>query len=348
MTYSFCCLHLSARKIGSLLNCVSKALKYVFAVLIMIFFILPAVGNDKTPAKDVLLATVNGQPVTLLDVLADTLPQERQLRLRYSGKKLKEEQKKIREQALSMIIDRKLVYEQFKKKKYKVPNQILEKMLDRLAAELAGGDRKVLESKARKAGMTLEELREQARERSATALLLHERCYKPAYVTPKQVYDYYQDHKDEFVKPAELNIQILYLQCRPEDKVATEFVERMKEKIKNADENTFSGYVALHSQGPNRDEGGKVGWIREDQLREDFKPYLIGKPANTVAGPILTDEGYYFIRIMDRKEAQYPEFKDIKEDIRKELSKKEEDRMYKKYISFLKRDAVIRIIKHNE
>ena len=317
----------------------------LFSCLSILISSLSVFANEKILAKDVLMATVNGVPITLSDVRSDTIPEERKLPMLYSGDKLNQEIDKIRNEALKFIIDRKLVYEQFKKRNYTVSHQVIEKMLDRLAANLAGGDRKLLESRARKAGVTMDDLREQARERAATAMLLNARCYTPVYITPKQVYEYYEAHKGEFEKPARISLQVLYLKCDPVDTSMSNFAEKLREQLLNAGDDVFSKYVKLYSQGPNKESGGKVGWIGEDKLRPEFVAALKGKPAGTIAGPIITDEGFYFIRISEREEAVSPPFKELKEDIRKKLTKQAEDKMYDKYISFLKRDAVIRILR---
>jgi parvulin-like peptidyl-prolyl isomerase len=322
----------------------SRIRTLIFTAILSFIHSIHLFAAEQILPKDVLMATVNGAPITLSDVRSDTIPQERKLPLLYSGQQLKEEIKKLRHNALIYIIDRKLVYEQFKKRKYKIPKQIIEKMLDKLAAKLAGGDRKLLVSRARSSGVTMEDLREQARERAATSLLLNARCYKPVYVTPKQVYDYYQNHQEEFQKPARINLQVLYLKCNPANKTIANFAEKLRKQLIGADEKTFAGYVGLHSQGPNKNSGGKVGWIGEDKLRPEFINPLKGRKTGTIAGPLITDEGFYFIRISDREEAETPEFKDLKKSIREKLTKQAEEKMYNKYISFLKRDAVIRIL----
>jgi len=340
----------SERRIGNFFNSHRAKIPFFLRICTLTFMLFSALclfSDDSKMAKDILMATVNGKPVTLSDVRSDTIPEERKLPLLYSGKQLKEEIAKLRHNALMYIIDRKLVYEQFKKRGYKVPKQIIEKMLDKLAAKLAGGNRKLLESRARNSGVSIEDLREQAKERAATSLLLNARCYKPAYVTPKQVYDYYQNHQEEFQKPARINLQVLYLKCDPANKTVAAFAEKLKKLLENADEKTFAGYVGLHSQGPNKKSGGKVGWIGEDKLRPEFVKSLKGRKAGTIAGPLLTEEGFYFIRISEREEAESPPFEKIKKEIRDKLTKRAEDKMYDKYLSFLKRDAVIRIIKQN-
>lgn len=324
-------------------------ISYFFRISILLFllffFSIDCFSQQKKElAKDILLATVNGEPITLFDVIANTAGEEKQLALVFSGEELEIERKKIRNEALDNIIDRKLVYAQFKKQGYKLPKQIIEKMLDKLAADLAGGNRKLLETRARKAGLTMDELKEQARERAASSILINERCFKNVYITPKQVFDYYKKNKAEFQESTQLKLQILYLKCNPSEKSFANFAEKLNKMLKDADEKKFAEYVILHSKGPNRDSGGDVGWIAENKLRKEFSSLLIGQEEGTIAGPIMTEEGYYFIRISERKEAKTRNFEDLKEEIREKLSEQKEEENYNSYIKRLKKDALIRII----
>lgn len=293
---------------------------------------------------NIVLATVNGSPVTLFSVLAETTPEEAKLSLRYSGDSLKQERKKLRKEAIDDIIARKLISERFDNKGYKVPNQLIEKMLDGIAADLAGGDRKLLEQKARKAGYSLEDLKQQAHTRAATMMLINARCYQDVYITPKQVYDYYESHKDEYTIPRKLKLQMLYLKSKFDDGTGNiaQFAIKLKPRIANADEKTFAELVARHSVGPNKDKGGDAGWIDTDQLRPEFSAALKGKPLGSVVGPVKTPEGFYFIRIADLKEAQDTVFNAIKDRIKEKLENEEKKKNYEAFINKIKIGAVIR------
>lgn len=308
------------------------------------FFSFASIAETKPLAKSILMATVNGDPITLLDVIADTAPEEKKMGMRYSGERLKKEKWKIRHKALENIIDRRLVYAEFKAKGYKLPEAIIERMLDGLAKSLAKGDRKLLERKARQAGLTMEDLREQAKERAASALLINERCSKSVYITPKQIYDYFVANRATFTMPARLNLQAILLKCGAGDSAVAKFAERLKKSLKNADAKRFASYAKLYSQGPNHKNGGKVGWIPETDLRPEFKQPLTGAQVGSIHGPIRTPEGIYFIRVQDRKEAVAKSFDNVKDDIKKKLTEAAKKIKYKEYSEKLRKFAVIRFL----
>lgn len=317
----------------------------VFAIVAILACLCHSSFSEKKPlAKSILMGTVNGEPITLLDVIADTAPEEKKMGMIFSGERLKKEKWKIRHRALENIIDRRLVYAEFKTRGYKLPEAIIERMLDGLAASLAKGDRKLLEQKARKNGLSMEDLREQAKERAASSLLINERCSKSVYITPKQVYDHYVANCAVFTMPARLNLQAILMRCGAGDSAVAKFAKRLKKSLMNADVKKFASYAALYSQGPNQKNGGKVGWIPETDLRPEFKKSLTGAQVGSIHGPIRTPEGIYFIRVQEREEAVVKLFDNVKTAIREELTETEKSRKYKEYSEKLRKFAVIRFL----
>ena len=290
------------------------------------------------PSKDVVLATVDGKPITSLDVFLDTARERERLAATHTGKDLAKELYKLKLDSVNRLIDRKLVYDRFKKKGYQIPVQIVERLVDRIAADIAGGDRKKLEEKARKVGMTIEDIKQKAMERAAVTLLLDARCDKAVYVTPSQVKEYYETHQGEFAKPARVELQILYL--KPE---RGELIKALTPLLLRADGKAFAGYVALHSDVVRKTAGGKIGWINVRELRPEFAIAISGKPAGTVVGPVETKEGIYFIRISGREEPTAPPFDKLRSEIREKLTRMEVKKRYDEYVGRLRRDAVIRI-----
>jgi parvulin-like peptidyl-prolyl isomerase len=294
--------------------------------------------TSSPPSKDVVLATVDGKPITSLDVFLNTASERQRLAAMFTGKELEKEMLKLKLDSINNLIDRKLVYDRFKKRGYSIPDQIVEKLVDRIAADVAGGDRKKLEKKAREVGMTIEEIKEKARERASVRLLLDARCDKAVYITPSQVKEYYETHKTEFAKPTRVNLQVLFL--KPEHK---RLAEQLKPLILKATEKAFAGYVALNSDSVRKTTGGKIGWINEKKLRPEFALAISGKPVGTVAGPVETREGFYFIRLAEREAPSAPPFEKLRSEIKSKLTGVEVKKKYDQYVGRLRRDAVIRI-----
>ncbi|MBN1865137.1 MAG: peptidyl-prolyl cis-trans isomerase [Victivallales bacterium] len=299
-----------------------------------------------THDKGRILATVNGKPITLLAVLAETTRAERESEAVLSGKKLEMEINKIRRQAVDDIIARELVSEMFDLKGYTVPDQVIENMLDVIAADMAGGDRKLLESQARQAGVSMDFLKQQAHIRAATMMLISARCYRDVFVTPKQVHDFYTQNIGNFRIPNRINLQILYLKSTRETGTGNidQFAVRLAPNIIGSDEKTFTDYVSKYSVGPNRDSGGDAGWLASDQLRKEFAEALAGMSRGDITGPVRTQEGFYFLRIKDIEEEKFIPFEEVKDHIKTELENKQKDDNYQKFIGKLREKAVIRYL----
>ena len=313
------------------------------AISLLVAVVCPRLGAQGNPPEKALdkfavLATVNGMPITSLDVFLDTIAERERLSATCSGEKLDAEIRKIEMASVNRLIDSKLVFERFKKRGYKIPREIVERFVDKISANVAGGDRKLLAEKARKSGMTMDDIRMKALERAAVMILLDARCDKAVNITPKQVWDYYQAHKDKFAKPASVSLQILYL--KPYHEKAT---AELAPLLATADERTFSKFVLSRSDSPRVTNGGKIGWINEADIRPEFAAELKGKPKGTVAGPIKTKEGFYFVRICDKKAPEAPSFENLRENIRDTLKKAEVKKKYDEYVGKLRKNAVIRI-----
>ncbi|MBO5960071.1 MAG: SurA N-terminal domain-containing protein, partial [Lentisphaeria bacterium] len=132
-----------------------------------------------------VLASINGQPVTLLDVVLETAPLERELAAIHTGDRLNREIEKLRRAALEDIITRRLICREYDAEPFQIPDQMIENMLDEHAKAVGGLTRKELENQLKQSGMSVADLRKKIRERIIVNVLLIKNCDKQVVVTPK-------------------------------------------------------------------------------------------------------------------------------------------------------------------
>ena len=290
-----------------------------------------------------VLATVNGIPITLYDVVLESANEEQKLAIVYKGKDLTREMEKLRSKKAKELVERKLFFQEFREKEYKIPDQFVEDMLDGLAANMAGGDRKKLEKKALAEGITVKDLRAKAYEKIAVDILIQEFCYRTVNVTPKEVNDYYQNNIAEFSKPPQIELQVLLL--KKDGRFKDEFDEtlvKIKNDVEKADKTIFTTLVKLYSEGPDVVKGGNIGWLEESKLRPEFAEALKNLETGSIASSVQTAEGVYFIRISDRMPAKALQFEAVKDEINDNLTKQRREENYAEYSGKLKDKAVIR------
>ena len=253
-------------------------------------------GNGEEPERIGVLATVNGDPITVMDILEVCGSEEVRLPYIYKGAQLKEETEKLRLKVLNELIDRKLVYQEFKEKGYQLPKDFIENNLDRLMSSFNVNNRVELEKLLKKYGSTMDEFREKAYESAAVDLLIRERCYLDVYITPKYVYDYYLRHKGFYTSQEQIRLQVLKLKTDGIHKDELNTISIHLEKIlKDRNSNEFADSIFLYNEKPKIEHDAGVECIDKSKLREAFLELEKEAGSDDIVGPIKAEGVYYFL-----------------------------------------------------
>lgn len=296
--------------------------------------------------RDSILASVNGDPITLLDIILESNADEARLAAMYTGTELIRKIEEVRSALLESLIQRKLIYASYKGNPFEIPKQHIEDAIDSLAILMGDGTRESLERRVKSYGSSMEVLREKAREKIATEVLIYRNCIVHVQITPKEVYETYEANPEKWSKPERLKIQLLQiLKKKTEGSAAPEeIVKNLQVMLKDADEDIFGEIVKKNSSGPNAAQGGKMGWIDRDKLRPEFEAALKNTQKGEIAGPVETPEAFYFIRLSDLAAAEKVPFEKAYPEIEKELRNAAILKRKEKYITELKEQAVIEVL----
>lgn len=316
------------------------------AVCVIAADLLPSVQlknlSDKTQIDSVLVS-VNGEPITLLDVILETAGMERRLAGHLTGERLMRETHKIRMEAVEMIILHRLLFLEYLKRPFPIPNQEVESMIDKIAKEMGDGTRETLEQQLKVYGFSIAKLKVRTKQRIATETILAYLCDRKVYITPKEVYDEYKAHPEKWSTPARIELQLLQIlhnsNKNPDPQKA---ISEISKKIKNCSPQTFSSLVKEYSEGILAENNGMTGIMDLDKLRPEFASVVKGRQRNDIAGPVKTPEAWYFIRIHTLYPASKIPFAKISESIHKELREKAWTKNRKDFSDSLRKNAIIR------
>lgn len=294
---------------------------------------------------DSVLATVNGEPITMLDVILETGSREKELAGIYSGERLRSETLKLHMDTVDQLVFRKLVYEKYKTEPFDIPRQEIENLLDEFVRTSGAESRAALEKSLLPAGITPERLRELAKERIAVEVLLMHDCDHHVYITPKEVYEDYKAHPEKWTVPEKISLQMLQINVTTgsaggDPKAAVEAIR--KELDKDSSQKNFTRLVLERSDGATASEGGTKEDIEMDKLRPEFIEPLKGKKIGDVVGPIEAPEAYFFLRVVATKPAKLIPFSQANRDVRDALFKEKAEAKRKEYFEQMRRNAVVR------
>jgi hypothetical protein len=151
---------------------------------------------------------------------------------------------------------------------------------------------------------------------------------KDLNISEKEIKNYYEENQENFKTPERNYFAILFFRKNIFDKNRKNYVIDKFKDIQNLHKNNklpnvkkgFGRYSITHSEHQaTRYRGGIIGWFSENDksvfenelLDKGFDLYNIGDISDLVE----TEEGYYLIRLLDRKKAGFQDIKKVKNKI---------------------------------
>jgi parvulin-like peptidyl-prolyl isomerase len=149
-------------------------------------------------------------------------------------------------------------------------------------------------------------------------------------VSPEEVRQYYESHREEFTRPPSVRLAMLYSEAR--SKMPPEKRETIRERMAGAresalglsDEKDFGKLsIAFSEHQASRYRGGDVGWVREEGMAEIAKEATDAGFAleniGDVSEVVSADDGFYVVKLMDRRQPEAIPFEKAEKKITRAL-----------------------------
>lgn len=313
------------------------------ALMVSILLLAGVVAFSEESRVDSILASVNGAPVSLLDVILEGGKREARLTAIYKGSELRGAVLKHRREVVDQIIERRLIYQEFQKKEFELPPQLVEDAIGELATAISDGSVDGLRQKAKELGVEFDELKEKAREKVACEGMISQFCFRDVNVTPKETYEYYRDHASDYAREGRWRLRCVLIRRGGRHKGREmEVIKEIEDQIRPGMGDTFARLARKYSENSGADEDGNLGWVGESKARPEFAAALKGAKTGDIVGPVDTPEGWYLLYVADHKPGTTIPFAKVKETINDDLTVKQRMENYRKYVDDLKKKALIR------
>ncbi|MBQ7206801.1 MAG: SurA N-terminal domain-containing protein [Lentisphaeria bacterium] len=306
------------------------------AALPVLFLCVLSCPGKETGELDSILASVNGSPISLQDVLPLTRAEEYKAFSTRSGDALKKRIVEIRREAVDELIDRKLILEDYAGKKFEISERDIESAVDEVARRMGVRSRDEFLRALARQGTSIEEVRKNVRDVMIVQLMLHRAFAAERSVTPEMMFDYYKKHGGGKDDSGVVELAMILLHGKDEARTA-EIAGALKR-----DPGSFSALAAKWSDGPGKEDGGRLGRIRHRLLRPEFAA-AVGTPVKgKIHGPIATPEGTVFLKVLDWIPPVKRGFKESLPEIRRALEAEQRKASRKNYTQRLRKEAIIR------
>ena len=155
------------------------------------------------------------------------------------------------------------------------------------------------------------------------------KALKGVTVSDKEVLDYYEANKEQFVGPATVDASHILVASR---EMALEILAKI-----NAGETTFEDAARDYSSCPSKENGGSLGEFGQGQMVPEFDKAVFAMEEGTItAEPVETQFGFHLIKLNKKNESQVTPFAEIEAELREALTGEKMRAAYQSKINQLK------------
>jgi len=278
--------------------------------------VMGAMGTGRAEQVDKIVASVDGDPITMHEVRAfaesagKTLP---------PGDPTADPTFK---EGLKGLIAQKLLAEEVKKYDDKIDDSQIDRYVEEVEQDRNISDQQLKESLLQN-GVSWDDFRRQAKTELEKAMMLNEELRQHVTIPPEQIQAYYDAHHDEFtIKQEKYKLAQILVAVAPNATPAE--VAAVKAKADEARKKAVAGedfgdLARRYSDDESKAQGGELGTFGPDDIMDEILAGIKNVQPGQVSEVVRSKHGFHIIKVEQHDVPGLKPLAVVKEDIRNRL-----------------------------
>jgi peptidyl-prolyl cis-trans isomerase C len=246
-----------------------------------------------------VIAKVNGETITKTEFEQAVHQAEQQ-----AGSPVPADQRdRVYRDILDQMIGYKLLQQEVKTRKTDVPDADVEAQVLQMKQQFPTED--AFKTALISQGMSLEQLKTEARQRLAISKLLEGEVAPKAAVKPDAVETFYKQNPDKFQQGEQVHASHILITAAKDADPATKAKARAKAEALLKQVRAGKDFATLakqNSQDPgSAPSGGDLGFFAQGQMVGPFNDVAFSLKPGAVSDVVETDFGYHIIKVLERQ-----------------------------------------------
>lgn len=178
-----------------------------------------------------------------------------------------------------------------------------------------------------KQAVSLEAWKERLKRQLLIEKVTHKELLKKISVTPEEIRDYYEQHREEWAHGKQIRVHQILL---PDREQAGRVLKRLKKG------EGFATLARTYSIAPESEQGGDMGYVVRGQLPKRLEDPLFRLKKDTVSPVIKTPYGYHIFKVTEKKDAGQPDIDDWIEKIKARIQQEKLEAAYGPWLAKLR------------
>jgi len=212
--------------------------------------------------------------------------------------------------ALDILVENELLFAEVKERQIKLPRDYVDARLQAIVHAEAGGDWKRFSGMLLDAGRDMKEFRADLEKRLAAEVLVDELVRRAVAVTPREVDAYYQQNRQQLVRPERVHLQLIYLARGAGETDADLDAREAELRRKLAAGEDFAALARALSNDSTAAQGGELGWQETTDLSDLYREAIRNVPSGQLAKTIREPRGLHLLKVTGHEAAVQLELDD--------------------------------------
>ncbi|MBL8677375.1 MAG: peptidyl-prolyl cis-trans isomerase [Alphaproteobacteria bacterium] len=299
---------------------------------LMISLSLPAWTASRN--SDTIVAIVNDEVITFKDLKDYMANIYSQLRIENNDPfEVNEIMRQYEQKGINQLIEDKLILAASKEKEIVVKDAAIIKKIEEIKSRYPS--ELVFQTMLDQQGMTMSDLRDRIADQMRAKFMVDHEVRSKIFVNPQEVTDYYNQHQDEFVRKARVNLDSIFISFEKGLEDARKAAGLVHAKLKEGKD--FSEASKEYSDLPS------VGVIEEGQLKPDIEKKVFNMKEDEISDPIEVENGIYIFRFVNKSKRETRSLNDVKETIHNKIFEQKFQDRFSSWIEKLRKKAYVEI-----
>lgn len=236
-----------------------------------------------------------------------------------------------REDILDRLVNDALILQEAKRLQIRVPEA---EVAERVKASREGYSSDEASRSLKENRLTPRAWRNLIRKQIIIEMTLQKAVESKINVSQEEIDNYYWSHLVEFFQPPRVHAR----------QIVVETLAQAQELKRKLDEGAdFRQLAAKFSRGPEKDQGGDLGWVGQSDLPQAFSQVLFRLEPGRVSDPVSTEYGFHLFRVDESQPGGKMPPEEAKRKIAKDLKIDKVDRAFQAWLEDLRGKAKITI-----
>jgi peptidyl-prolyl cis-trans isomerase SurA len=302
---------------------------------------LAALAQSGARAEEQILngiaAVVNSDVITYSEVQDLVGTRERSMAEQYKGQELADKVRELRMSAVQVLIDNKLIVQEFTKNKFSIPDYVVEEQVQARIKEQFGGDRAAFMRTLEAQGMTMERFRSMVRDDIIVQAMRERSVKEDTIISPGKIEEYYRQNHDQYSTPEQIHLRMIVIKKNGDS--GRQMAEELRQKVLGGAD--FDKLAQMYSEDATQDAGGDWGWIDKRTLNDSLTKAAFALKPGEVSDVIQLAGSYYLLYVQEKKPEITKALADVHDDIENKLLEQRRQQAQEKWLAGLRQKAYI-------